>query len=431
MPPFLLLVLFVVLGVGAALVSAAETALFVLREHRIPAAAAGNARLAAQLATLHAEKRSFTNLALLLSALFNLSLAATGLALHVRLAALYPLDPIWLALAIVLAIILAADLLPKLVCLGRPNGIFRVTARPLVALLPILGPLANGLARLSDAIVGTLTPAAFRPRARLEKEELETLVEMRRDTGGLDAAESEMIQEVLRLREKTAKDCMTPRVEAVMIPDDLSPAEADRVIRGQLFEHLPVYHAIPDNLKGVLDVVAYLHDSAPDRDYRAHIRPPTFVAETMRALDLFERHLRLPDTIVIVLDEFGGFEGLVTQTDIIEAIIGNAAPDRLQRQEIDDLGGGLWLVAGSARLDALGEATGVDFEEDGLDTIGGLVATLHGSVPALGATVAVRGATATVRKASARRVQEILLDVRAAITQPAGGTPEAAGEERA
>ncbi len=411
MPLSLLILLFALLGVGAALVSAVETALFVLREHRVPVIARDNDRLAERLARLHGEKRAFMNLALLLSALFNLALAATGLALHARLVAIFPVNPGWLALALIVAIVLAADLLPKLLCLGRPREIFLITSGPLLALRPILGPVANGLARLSDRIVGQLTPAAFQPRARIEEDELETLVEMRRDTGLLDEAESEMIQEVLKLREKTAKDCMTPRVELTMLAEGISPADADLAIRAQSFERLPVYNDIPDNLTGVLDVLGYLRDSSPQRDFREHVQPAVFVPETMRALDLFEKHLRLPDSMVIVLDEFGGFEGIVTQTDIIEDIIGDAAPDGLHPQEIGDLGEGLWLTTGSARLDDLSESTGVNFEEDGLDTIGGLVTTLHGSVPRQGTMLVVKGATATVRKSNARRVEELLLDV--------------------
>ena len=92
--------------------------------------------------------------------------------------------------------------------------------------MPLLDRIGHGLERVSTAIVDLFTPLHLRTRARLSDEELETLVEIGEEEGALHEAEAEMIQEIIKLGDKTAKDCMTPRVDRFMLPDDLTNEDA-------------------------------------------------------------------------------------------------------------------------------------------------------------------------------------------------------------
>src|SRR5262249_8151328 len=156
------------------------------------------------------------------------------------------------------------------------------------------------------------------------EDELETLVELSTEEGALHETESEMISEIIKLGGKTAKDCMTPRVDAFTLPDDLTNEEAIPKLRQRRYRWVPGYGATPDEILGMLDVGAFLLD--PSLHYTERLLPPSFVPETMKAIDLLRSFLTHPQAMAIVVDEHGGTEGIVTLADIVEEIISDAVP---------------------------------------------------------------------------------------------------------
>ncbi|MCB1096440.1 MAG: HlyC/CorC family transporter [Verrucomicrobiae bacterium] len=308
-------------------------------------------------------------------------------------------------------VLVATELVPKALALNRPRSVFIATAPLLLIVNTGLRGVTTSLVRGCDRIVGALTPESLRPSPSLMEEELDTLVEMRQEEGALDVEESEVIREILRLGNRTAKDCMTPRTDACVLPDDLPFDEADRAIRAQNHWSIPIFHGQPDSIVGVLDVRSYLNEGTQSKNYLEHLKPPVFVPESMNALRLFNAHLTDPFSMVVVLDEYGGFEGIVSAADMLEELIGDAAPSRFIEVDIQEIGKGRFLVSGSARLDDLGELLDVDLEHEGLDTIGGLVFTMAGELPKRGAIFNLAdGITTTVRKSSKTRVDELIVE---------------------
>ncbi|MFT4550124.1 MAG: putative hemolysin [Verrucomicrobiales bacterium] len=393
----------VVVGALLFCVSALESALFALREHRIPTIASENTRLSATLRGLLATKQARLGQVLVLSALCNVGMAALGLRLVQEIAA--PSERYLTGLAVFGGLVVACHLIPNLVASLRPRWVFTALTPIVVALTPIVVPFERLLHASARAMTNLIVPQSIQPNESMRDDELGTLVEMRRDEGALEDLEGEVIHEILKLGDKVAKDCMTPRVDTKLLSINLPPAEAARRISEQSHRLLPVYDGTPDEIIGVLDVLAYLHSGG--EDIRAHIRPPTFVPETLGAIDLFQRHLRGEGDLVVVLDEFGGLEGIVTKTDIVEHLVGDVAPS--EDAEIQVLGRARFLVSGSARLDELREVTGVDLETDGLDTIGGLIATSAGRIPSPGETLRLEPFRVTIRKSTGKRVEELLL----------------------
>ncbi|MDA0811852.1 MAG: hemolysin family protein [Verrucomicrobia bacterium] len=310
-------------------------------------------------------------------------------------------------------VLITTELVPKALALNRPRSVFFATAPFLLIVDASLRGFTASLVRCCDKIVSALTPESLRPIPSIMEEELDTLVEMRQEEGTLDVEESEVIREILRLGNRTAKDCMTPRTDACVLPDDLSFEEADRAIRGQNHWSVPIYHGQPDSIVGVLDVRSYLNGSTTTRNYLEHLKPPVFVPESMNALRLFNAHLTDPFSMVVVLDEYGGFEGIVSAADMLEELIGDAAPSRFAEVDIQEIGKGRYLVSGSARLDELGELLDIDAEHEGLDTIGGLLFTMAGELPKRGTVFTLaNNVTITVRKTSKTRVDELIVEQR-------------------
>jgi CBS domain containing-hemolysin-like protein len=209
--------------------------------------------------------------------------------------------------------------------------------------------------------------------------------------------------------DKTAKDCMTPRVETFTLADDLPNEQAIAQLRERRYRRVPVYADTPDNIVGIVDVKLFLLD--PSEHYTETLLAPSFVPETMRALDLLKLFLTHPQGLAIVVDEFGGTEGIITMADIVEEILGDAAPPGSDVDlYIEPLENGKFLVSGHARLDDLREHLGFELEADGIDTIGGLVFNRLGYLPPEGTQIELPRLAVTVRRTSRKRIEELLLE---------------------
>jgi len=177
----------------------------------------------------------------------------------------------------------------------------------------------------------------------------------------------------------------------------------------------------PDQVLGIIDVKMFLLD--PSEHYTERLILPSFVPETMRALDLLKLFLTHAQGLAIVVDEFGGTEGIITMSDIVEEILSDAVPRGDVDLYIEPMEDGKFLVSGNARLDDLREHLGFEIEAEGIDTIGGFVFNRLGYLPPSGAQLEIPRLAITVRRAGRKRIEEILLEK----TTVLGGADEASG----
>jgi len=145
----------------------------------------------------------------------------------------------------------------------------------------------------------------------------------------------------------------------------------------------------------------------------------------MKAMDLLRSFLTHAQGLAIVVDEFGGTEGIITLSDITEEIISDALPLGDAQLYIEPLEDGRFLVSGNARLDDLSEHLGFELEADGLDTIGGLILNRLGYLPPSGTRFEMPRLAVTIRRAGRKRIEEILLEKTACLD------PEEEGNEAA
>lgn len=404
----LLLGAIVVLIFCSALFSGLETALFALKSHQIQRLHDHHPSLGDFLRRFRDNPRRVLNVLLLGDTLVNVPLIILCLVL-IWEGPLAAEMPSWLAaLAIFAVIVLLCDLTPKLLALSKPYRLSTVGVFTLQVMMPLLDRVGRALESLSAGVIDCLTPAHLRVRPQLSDDELETLVEMGEEEGTLQEAEGEMIQEIIKLGDKTAKDCMTPRVDTFAVADDLPNEQAIALFKERRHRRVPVYVETPDQIAGIVDVKAFLLD--PSRHYTEVLVPPSFVPETMGAMELLRRFLSHPQGLAIVVDEFGGTEGIITLADIIEEIISDAAPLGDAGLYIEPLENGRFLVSGNARLDDLTEHLGFELQADGIDTIGGYVFNRLGFLPNVGAKVEIPRLTMRVRRVSRKRIEEVLLE---------------------
>lgn len=412
----ILLVVISILIFCSALFSGLETALFSLKPYQLRRLEEHRAGLSKFIHLFQENPRRVLNLLLLGDSLVKVPLVILCLVLLWE-GPLASRIPQWLAGIVIFAIVvLLCDLIPKLLALSAPYRLSAIGALTLQISMPLLERVGHGLERMSTIIVDLLTPPRLRTRQRLSDEELGTLLEMGEEEGALHQEEAEMIEEIIKLGDKTAKDCMTPRVDSFTLPDDLTNEEAIARLKEKRHRRVPVYADTPDQILGIIDVKLFLLD--PAEHYTEKLIAPSFVPETMLALDLLKLFLTHPQGMAVVVDEFGGTEGIITMEEIVEEILSDALPRGEADLYIEPLENEKFLVSGNARLDDLSEHLGFRIDAEGIDTIGGFVFTRLGYLPPSGTKLEIPRLAITVRRTGRKRIEEVLLEK---ITQKAFG----------
>jgi len=232
----------------------------------------------------------------------------------------------------------------------------------------------------------------------------------------LDRHERLLIQNILRLRETTADDVMVPRADIVAMRSDLTLEQTIEQIRGDGHSRLPVYREQLDDIIGMVhvkDVFAYV-GRAEAFSLEAILRKPLMVAPRMRVLDLMLQMRLQRMHMALVVDEYGGVDGLVTIEDLVETITGEIDDEHddeetpMVTERPDgalDLNARLPVAAFEERM---GPILSEDERDADIDTVGGLVFTLAGRVPAKGEVIShPSGLEFRILDADARRIRRL------------------------
>ena len=397
------------LALASALISAVETAVFSIPPSRLEELRKQKSSFAENLGRLLESPRQLLSAILLADAFANVPLIVGCVAL-LRAQEWIHL-PFWGLAAMIFGIVVfACDLVPKLFALGAPQRVARIGSPLFRVFLPLLDPMSRLLQRWSERIADALLPATLRAQRHLSEEELETLVELSAETGALHETESEMISEIIKLGDKTASDCMTPRVDMFALADDLTNEEALAELRRKRFRRVPIYGETPDDIEGTLDVQNFLRD--PSVHFTERLEVPSFVPETMSAITLLKSFLSHPQQLAIVVDEHGGVEGIVTLADLVEEIISDAVPPADAKLYLEVISDGRVLANGNARLEDIAEELGVPIDGGPIDTIGGLIFNQLGQLPKAGQRIDLPGLEVIVRRVSRKRVEEVVVALR-------------------
>jgi putative hemolysin len=230
--------------------------------------------------------------------------------------------------------------------------------------------------------------------------------------GVIEPDERAMISGVMRLGDRPVRGVMTPRREVDMIDLSNDPDEVRRAIVESVHSRLPVHERMPDEIIGIVQAKdlldAYMTGKRPD--IREYLRAAPTIADTADALDAVSIIKKSPVHIALVHDEYGHFEGLVTNADILEAIVGvfrtdegPAEPDAVQRED------GSWLLSGRMAADEMAERLSISIPQDrAYHTAAGFALNCIGYLPAVGETFNEQGWQFEVIDIDGRRIDKLL-----------------------
>ena len=230
------------------------------------------------------------------------------------------------------------------------------------------------------------------------REEIEEAIDDAEDArpiaGDLSPAERQMLRNLLHFGEQTAGDICVTRGDIVAVRNDISFDALVAAFADAGHSRLPVFGESLDEVVGMVhikDVFVAKVDETRDRSLGALMREPLFVPESMGVIELLARMRADRIHLAIVVDEFGGTEGLVTIEDVVEEIVGDIEDehDDAETAMLTLLEDGLWEADARIELDELAEAVDarLSSEDDEVDTLGGLVFILAGHIPAVGECV--------------------------------------------
>ena len=310
--------------------------------------------------------------------------------------------------------LLLGELVPKRLALRRAEPIARFVAPVMEVFARVARPLVWGLSTATSAVL-FLLGAHKQSEPSVSVDDIEHLLEAGRAEGVLEAVEQAVATEALRLGERTVRDIMRPRIDLDALDIDTPPGEVLGAIAMAGYSRLPVYEGSLDHILGYVslkDVLRHNWMGWPI-ELRKMMHRALFVPETMpldRLLELFQQE---KNQLAIVLDEYGGTEGLVTLEDVLEELVGEIHDEHRGDKETafvrrED---GSWLVDGGAGIEALAER--FDLKLDALprdySTVSGLVLALLERIPVAGDKTLWQGLSIEVVDMDGRRIDKLLV----------------------
>lgn len=286
------------------------------------------------------------------------------------------------------------ELVPKQVALHNPYKVAKFTSGVISGLSVLLKPVIKLLSASTKGVLRLMGIRGERGEETVTEDEIRMMVDAGHERGTIDSEEKEMIDNVFELAETIARDVMTHRVDVVAIEADESTEDIVKIIADSGMSRFPVYDDSLDNILGILNSRTYLLNlrEGKPRTLREMLRPACFVPETVQADVLLRDMQQRKDHLAVVLDEYGGFSGIVTLEDLIEEIVGNIYDefDAPAEVEIHQVGENLWRIAGETDVEDIEELFNISLPEDReYDTLGGLVFSQLSSIPQEGEEVQV------------------------------------------
>ncbi len=279
-----------------------------------------------------------------------------------------------------------AQYFPHKIGLQHDEGITNKLFRFIEALSAVLRPITAILMLIANTFLKLFKQKTHVEDEAFSEEEVMSMLKVGRESGVLKEEGTKMINSIFAFDDKLAYEIMTPRTDVFLIDIEDSPEEYLDELMKLRYSRIPVCKGDSDNIIGILHIKDYLikarETSFENVDIEGILRKAYFVPDTKNIDSLFFELQMSKQQIAVLIDEYGGFSGIVTMEDIIEQVMGDIDDEYDEEEEIiDKIDDNTYLVDGDVDLDDLDEEIGIDLKSDTSETIGGFLIDILGEIP--------------------------------------------------
>lgn len=312
--------------------------------------------------------------------------------------------------------VIVGELVPKSLALSKPESIAATIIRPLTILSKIFYPLVKLFSDATNLIVKLLGFSSTQ-EPDVTEEEVKVLIAQGAESGIFENSEREMVEGVLNLDDRRVTAFMTPRTDVVAIDVlDQERIHEEEIVRHSDFAYLPVIEGDLDKTVGMLPVRKALASIVRDEsiDLRSLVTKPVLIPETISALKALSILKDSKTGTALIVDEYGGIAGLVTQSDLLESILSGLAqrnpdevPGLVERED------GSFLVDGALPIAEFAESLDIDeaaFSFNAYDTVAGLVLDCMGSIPKPGESCTWNDLHMEIMDMDGNRIDKVLVN---------------------
>ena len=312
------------------------------------------------------------------------------------------------------------ELVPKRVAMKKAesfalgiSGLISVISKIFAPIVWLLTISTNGMLRLFGIDPNENDES-------VSEEEIRMLVDVGSENGTIDEDESELIKNVFEFDDLVADEIATHRTDISLLWMDESIEQWEKTIHLSRHTKFPVCDESVDNIIGVLNAKDFfrIKNKTKDNIMKNAVRPAYFVPESVKADVLFRNMKQKREDFAIVLDEYGGMNGIVTMTDIIECIVGDFDDDMdhsvaPQEPEIVAIDSNTWKISGNAAIEEVEEELGLALESEDYDTFGGYVLSVLGLIPEDGSTLTAETERMTIKITSVKdhRIEKTIVSL--------------------
>lgn len=306
------------------------------------------------------------------------------------------------------------ELFPKRIALQKSEQIAMFAIRPILFISKITSPFVKMLTASTNILVKIFGMNLDNLEEKVSEEEIRSMIKVGEENGVINEIEKDMIDSIFKFDDTLAKEIMTPRINVFALELDTPIDELLNQIAEEQYSRIPVYENDIDNIIGVLymkDLFIQLKNKDIDNiNIKTLLRPAYFVPETKNIDALFRELQSTNNHMAILIDEYGGFSGIVTIEDLIEEIMGNIFDEYDENTDyIKKIDSNTYLINGLIPIDEVNESLNLNLPSDDIDTIGGFVVTLLGTIPKDDddSTVEYDNLKFKIEKVNEKRIEEL------------------------
>ncbi len=429
---FILLILIIILGIlFSAFFSGAEVAFFSLDkkvDRDTTEEAKKDAALARVLKMLD-KPRQLLATVLIGNTFANVITAVGAAVLTGRLVALLGLPQLLVftieVVVLTFTIVILAEITPKLLAINKPLTISRKLSGLLYFFFVVLGPFS----RLISQGTRFLEKSIPRPSDSISSDDLKTIAEVGEMHGSIHGDEREIIENVIEFGNTYVREIMTSRVNISAISTKDTLQQVLDLIRSKGISRLPVYENDLDNIIGIIhskDLLPYINSELGEAtiNWKTLARKALFIPPTKKLDDLLRDFQQQKTHIAVVVDEYGGTEGVITLDDVLEEIIGEITDEYTESVELFTRNkSGNYVFDAKIDLDDMADILSMELttDEDEYETLGGLIYYLLERIPEEGETIEFKGLILKVSEMDNNRLTKVEVEVLDDISEDTNG----------